>query len=675
MPSHGFIRYLLLLCMICADFASPRELYAQNTNEEYRMAWVTRLEWPNADQTKAKTYIDNCMSSLAANNFNAVLFQVRGQCDVHYPSPDEPWATTYQWKNPGWNPLQYALEAAHKNGLEFHAYINTHVMSRITPPAETTPQHLYNLHGPNAKGDDCWLIHDRDGNPVKQPSSGYLWMSPGHPEASLWTRRQILYVVNNYTVDGVHLDRVRTPTSYNDTYSHDPVTVRRFYGEGNPDGVGWGDFMRRQITDDLRRIYGQIAMTRPKCKMSATPLGALLTDETSHHQGYGNAYRYCYQDGYRWVKEGCLDFVVPQIYYTGVNFQNLLADWLERTDAHRPIVAGSATDSATVPIEELLWEYRNMRSQGASGWSVYSYSSIGTYLDAIKQQFAAPAPVPSMPWKTSPTCGILTGTVRDAEGNPLTDACVVLADDTLKNASGTAPYNHLTGADGFYAILNVPAGTTHTLTFSKWGKASVVEKGVIVRVGKVTNIDAQFTNVVPEPTEDPEEIIIETYDSAGVLNTNYSEELTTSSQYFGRTVAKSTAPGLIGSGARYIGTGGQGASGVFRPRLTAAGNYNIYVTLSSGSNNVSPGVVWDVVTDKTSLTSGTVDLSYTNAAVVNKWYKLAGPVSLPRGSYTCVRLTNTNPNSSNVKGRMSMDAVKFEPVPKAKVGEWVEYGF
>ncbi|MCX7624805.1 MAG: family 10 glycosylhydrolase, partial [Candidatus Sumerlaeaceae bacterium] len=110
---------------------------ASARSPEYRVMWVSRFEWPSANEATAKANIDNIMQNLAANGFNAVLFQVRGQCDVHYPSPYEPWASTYGWTDPGWDPLAYAIQAAHSRGLEFHAYINTHTLAQGTPPAYT----------------------------------------------------------------------------------------------------------------------------------------------------------------------------------------------------------------------------------------------------------------------------------------------------------------------------------------------------------------------------------------------------------------------------------------------------------------------------------------------------------------------------------------------------------
>src|SRR5690606_496558 len=118
--------------------------------KEIRSIWASRFEWPHANMATAKANIDNIMETAAANNYNTVFFQIRGQMDTHYPSPYEPWSNTYNWQNPGWDPTAYAIEKCHSLGMEFHAYINTHAVAGPIPPVNTAPKHIYHLHGPGA---------------------------------------------------------------------------------------------------------------------------------------------------------------------------------------------------------------------------------------------------------------------------------------------------------------------------------------------------------------------------------------------------------------------------------------------------------------------------------------------------------------------------------------------
>ena len=87
--------------------------------------WVSRFEWPNADQATCKATIDDVMQTLAVNNFNAVFMQIRGQADVLYPSPYEVWSPLIGGTDPGWDPLAYMINAAHANGNGINTLIGS----------------------------------------------------------------------------------------------------------------------------------------------------------------------------------------------------------------------------------------------------------------------------------------------------------------------------------------------------------------------------------------------------------------------------------------------------------------------------------------------------------------------------------------------------------------------
>lgn len=450
---------------------------------EYRVMWVSRFEWPSANEATAKATINNIMQNLAANGFNAVLFQVRGQCDVHYPSPYEPWANTYGWTDPGWDPLAYAIQAAHSCGLEFHAYINTHTLAQGTPPANTVPQHPYNLHGPNVPLEQSWVIRDTTG--ATSTSDNYTWISPGIPEASWWVRRAIMHVVENYDIDGVHFDRIRTPGPQ---YSYDPITVARFQGDGNPDNLAWADFMRSQITRDLRNIYGEIQWKKKKVKVSVAPFGIVYKDATTNYQGTGTqSYHQFYQDSWGWMAAHVVDFAVPMIYWevgSSHPFEALLADWLNHAGG-RYVVAGSTTNGGTKTASALLAEYNETVIQNATGHCIFSVGSMGPYWSTFSSgPYATPAAIPDMPWKSAPTTGNIVGYVRDKMGLPVVDARV--------NRQGDS-YNYLSAYDGFFAILEVPTSVPLTVVATKAGKGKATASGIVLGAGETTVVTLMLT--------------------------------------------------------------------------------------------------------------------------------------------------------------------------------------
>lgn len=60
-----------------------------------------------------------------------------------------------------------------------------------------------------------------------------------------------------------------------------------------------------------------------------------------------------------------------------------------------------------------------------------------------------------MPWLTNPTNAIIVGNVTDSSGAPLVDVQLSRPDNS---------YVWLSGSDGFFAMLKMPAGQSFTIT-------------------------------------------------------------------------------------------------------------------------------------------------------------------------------------------------------------------
>lgn len=761
--------------------------YAQTAAPEVRAMWISRFEWPSSSQSVAKANIDNHMALLKANNFNTVLFQVRGQCDVLYPSPDEPWTNTFNWTNPGWDPLQYAIDAAHAQGLEFHAYINTHTLAAPLPPANTNPVHQYHLHGPNVPNEQSWMIRNSAG--IAGLVDSYYWISPANTEASAWTRKQIMHVVKNYNVDGVHFDRIRSPGN---TYTFDHATQTRWnngaVSDSNPDGLNLGDFMRSQITRDLRNIMGEINYYKPWVKTSAAPFGIVYKDATTSYTGTGTqSYHSWYQDSWGWLRYHTLDFMVPQIYWemgSAHPFDRLLNDW-QKYRYGRWIVAGSTTGSGSKTPYKLLQETWETRNQSAAGHCIFSIGSMGNYWSPYKTAGAAgtpamaapysqPAPVPQMPWKTNPTVGTITGYVVNTAGQPVVDARINLAGDTFKTPSGT-DYNYLSAHDGFFAILDVAPGTGHQLNASKTTVGRGRKDNLTVAAGSVTSVTIVLSNklgilsldklthtagstvtislrdddlagsaqvMADSGVEQDQVLLVQTAPGqfqgtlrltlnntlpgdgrikalpgssltvtyadadtgdgtsgtatavATILDTTavvlesrtasgavtpapvYVEASPDPLASWANTTAKSKVAGVAGSGARWVGNNGLGASVTFTAEIPVTGQYDIAITgpdSVSGPNANSPGAEWQLFREDNSMTTGTVDLNASNAALANQWMTIATGVPYSADEMAVLKLINRNTNTSNSGNRFNIDAVRFMFNGVTAIEEWPLY--
>ena len=142
------VRIKLLLILLLIQFIG----YAQ-PKEEVRAVWITtvfNLDWPTTSgQTNQKNEMINLLNLLQAANFNTIMLQVRARGDLLYPSAIEPWAkamTGTLGSNPGWDPLQFTIDEAHKRGIEVHAWWNVYKVYGTGTPPSTNPQHVVLSH-------------------------------------------------------------------------------------------------------------------------------------------------------------------------------------------------------------------------------------------------------------------------------------------------------------------------------------------------------------------------------------------------------------------------------------------------------------------------------------------------------------------------------------------------
>ena len=454
---------------------------AQAQSPEFRAMWATRFEWPHTNKNICKNTIDSIMEDLADANFNAVFFQIRGQADVLYPSPYEVWSPLIGGSDPGWDPLAYAIEAAHTRGLEFHAYINTHTCWQSDPAGAQSlpdnPDHIFYTHcdasDPAARD---WLHHSNGTDPQQFNESDYVWFAPGVPDYQAYIRQQVLYVVENYDVDGVHFDRIRTPGTRSPSY--DPISLVRYNSpHSNPDDLDFNLWTADQITRTVQDIYAAIMAVKPWVKVSVAAYPNFSTAKLNQHQ-----------DVIAWAQTGAMDMLVPMMYSSGgagSSWDYQLQAWLTETaDVNVHIVAGHITSQG---VSSLLEQVSLTRARGGMGNSVFSWGSFWYWDNYVANVYQTSVAMPAMPWKDSPTTGILHGYVTAPDGAPVVDAQVTI--------SGS-PHTALSSGDGFYSFLQVTPGT-YTVTAYHREYAPVVVPDVVVGLPEVARHDVAFTAPAP----------------------------------------------------------------------------------------------------------------------------------------------------------------------------------
>ena len=123
---------LIILLATCI----ATSIFAQQPKHEFRATWlatVSGIDWPQTKATSSSTRetqkkeLTDILDKMKAGNMNAVCMQVRSLCDAMYKSSYEPWSvslTGTRGKDPGYDPLAFAIDEAHKRGMELHVWVN-----------------------------------------------------------------------------------------------------------------------------------------------------------------------------------------------------------------------------------------------------------------------------------------------------------------------------------------------------------------------------------------------------------------------------------------------------------------------------------------------------------------------------------------------------------------------
>lgn len=465
---------LIFLTTVTPHLLANQE--AVSASPEFRAAWASRFGWPDADPEKCRGNIVRTLDNLEKVNLNAIVFQVRGQADVLYPSQYEPWSPLIGGKDPGWDPLAFAIEQAHSRGIQLHSYVNPIPMWQgKNPPPHSTPKHMYHLHGPETE--ESWVCHDAEGKPMTGAGE-YIYFSPGVPGVQAHIRKVLIDLVTRYDLDGIHYDRIRYPGP---KYSHDPISEKRFKGNGNPKKLRWEDWQRDQLNKLINDLYAQIAEVKPWLVVSCAAWGIHDRNAIPGYDKFSSGYHDYYQDTVTWVHQGGMDVLMPMMYW---NIPDPKPNWDELADyfvgkvGREHWVGGMR---GRYGADELIAEIQYARKKGGLGtvvWGSGSMTGDEGREKFLKSVYKEKAPIPELPWKTNPKHGILSGWVIDQSGNPIEDAFLELKGHAEKWTSG---------ADGFFAFLKVNPGK-HTLKISVTGSPDRVYSGLEVSTGAVTSL-------------------------------------------------------------------------------------------------------------------------------------------------------------------------------------------
>ncbi|MFD3947277.1 glycoside hydrolase family 10 protein [Streptomyces sp. NPDC058579] len=332
--------------------ADPAERTRRAANA-FRGVWIATVfnrDWPSRRGLSAQAQRAELLAHLdraAARRLNAVLLQVRPTADALWPSPHEPWAeclTGVQGRDPGWDPLGTAVEEAHARGLELHAWFNPYRVANHTDPTRLSADHPARRHPE-------WIV----------PYGGKLHYNPGLPEVRQFVQDAMFDAVGRYEIDAVHWDDYFYPYPVaGETFDDDEAFAR--YGGGFGNRAAW----RRNNVDLLvSEASARIKQLAPQVGFGISPCGVWrhsTSDPLGSNTRLGvQSYDSLHADTRKWVKEGWIDYIVPQLYWhighTATDYAKLVPWWEAVVrDTGVGLYIGEALYKAGDPAQPAVWQ-------------------------------------------------------------------------------------------------------------------------------------------------------------------------------------------------------------------------------------------------------------------------------------------------------------------------------
>lgn len=282
------------------------------------LATVSRLDWPpvasiNASSVAARISqqqkaLTDKLDKLKSLGVNAVFFQVKPDGTALWASKILPWSdmlTGEIGKDPGYDPLQFMLDEAHKRGMKVHAWLNPYRVS-VNTKASTVAElnRTLSLHPASV-----YVLHKEW---IRTAGDRFV-LDPGIPEARDWITSIVAEVVARYPVDGVQFDDYFYAESAG-SMLNDSQTFRT-YGQGFASKADWRRHNTQQLIEQVSRTIKQL---KPDVEFGVSPAGVwrnLSHDAAGSDTRGAAAYDEAYADTRRWVQQGLLDYIAPQLYW------------------------------------------------------------------------------------------------------------------------------------------------------------------------------------------------------------------------------------------------------------------------------------------------------------------------------------------------------------------------
>lgn len=387
---------------------------------ELRGVWIATVSninfpsRPGSSAAEQQAELQSIVDLTKASGLNAIVFQVRPECDALYSSALEPWSrfiTGNQGQDPGYDPLAVLLEKAHAAGIEVHAWLNPYRAKSSAASTAVSP-HLSLTHSAYA-----------------YTYGSFVWMDPGAAEVQEALRLVVEDLVTRYDLDGVHFDDYFYPYPDGSPFPDDATWTAYQSGGGTLDR---GDWRRDNVNQMVRVIYETILAQAPHVRFGISPFGIYRPGIPSGITGL-DQYAAIYADPPHWLEQGWVDYLAPQLYWPSTQaaqaYGPLVSWWASLAHDGRVIVPGNFLsklgDSASWTVEEFRTQIQLTRAEaeGTTGGNIhFTIAPLQSNRDGIADVFKdelypTPALPPALPGRSgaappAPSLARLDGRVQ-----------------------------------------------------------------------------------------------------------------------------------------------------------------------------------------------------------------------------------------------------------------------
>ncbi|HCU0188825.1 TPA: glycoside hydrolase family 10 protein [Citrobacter koseri] len=294
---------------------------SQKNQQPVRGIWlatVSRLDWPPVSSVNTsnaavrgrqqQNALIEKLDKLKSLGINTVFFQVKPDGTALWPSKILPWSDMLTGKigeDPGYDPLQFMLDEAHKRGMKVHAWFNPYRVSVNTKPTTVAQLNATVTSNPAS----VFVLH-RD---WVRTSGDRFVLDPGIPDVRDWITSIVAEVVTRYPIDGVQFDDYFYTETPGSTLNDNSTFAR--YGQAFASKADWRRHNTQLLIEQVSRTVKNL---KPDVEFGVSPAGVWRNrshDPAGSDTRGAAAYDESYADTRRWVQLGLLDYIAPQLYW------------------------------------------------------------------------------------------------------------------------------------------------------------------------------------------------------------------------------------------------------------------------------------------------------------------------------------------------------------------------